>query len=86
MPGIYNYDDILVQSGDHKNVEENIYFADPAILDIFIFPFQPENPGFSYNKYSILLTSKMASKYFGEQPALGTTLQVEGLGDLTIAG
>jgi putative ABC transport system permease protein len=84
---IYNYDDILIQSGDQKNVETNIYFADPAMLDIFSFPLSAGDPrDFHNNKYSILLTPEMARKYFGEQPALGKTLHVEGLGDLTIAG
>lgn len=76
----------------HKNQqfkESKLLFADPSILKIFSFPMKIGDPENALNEpNSIIISSKIASKYFGnENPIgkyLGDTLQLKVTGIIDI--
>ena len=71
---------------------EKINYVDPVFFDMFNFPLlegSPEN--ILQNSNEILLTNKMAHKYFGDESAIGKTLKIredswQQAYDFTIAG
>jgi len=59
-----------------KYYEENFYFADPSLLTIFTFPFIKGDASTALSSpSSIVITKKMALKYFGHQDPLGKTIE-----------
>lgn len=61
--------------------EEEVLFVDPTFLDIFSFPLvQGEKSSALKDVNSILITERMAKKYFGENhdSVIGETLRVNG--------
>ena len=61
--------------------EEEVLFVDPSFLDIFSFPLlQGEKESALKDVNSILITERMAKKYFGENndSVIGETLRVNG--------
>jgi len=54
---------------------EAVGLADPGFFDIFSFPFVKGNPDTALTEhYSVILTEKMAKKYFGNDDPIGKTL------------
>ena len=65
------------RSGDKGFYENGIAFADPQIFDIFTIPFIEGDPANALSEpYSIVLTSSIALKYFGNEDPLGKTLTI----------
>jgi putative ABC transport system permease protein len=65
----------LIQQGDKLFYEEEIYFADSTVFDMFDYPFLSGDPGTALDQpFSIVITESMAVKYFGETEALDKTL------------
>jgi ABC-type antimicrobial peptide transport system permease subunit len=52
---------------------EQVYFTDPDFFDVFNFPLVAGNNNIS-DKNAILITERMAKKYFGNQDPLGKSL------------
>ncbi|GAB3175608.1 ABC transporter permease [Telluribacter humicola] len=70
-----------------KYDEEQLFFTDPAILDIFSFEFVKGNPKEALrDKFSIVLTEKTAQRYFGDKNPMGQTLTYEGKYPMKVAG
>ena len=58
-----------------KGFEESIAVTDPHFFEFFSFPFLEGNPQTAFNDpKSIVLTRRMCQKYFGNQDALGESL------------
>jgi len=75
---IERFPNISVMYEDKVFKEEEFFYADQSIFDIFTFRFISGNP----EKYltepnTIVLTESAARRYFGDEPALGKTLIVE---------
>jgi putative ABC transport system permease protein len=67
--------------------EDHFYFADSTLIDIFSFEFvEGDSRTALRNKYSVVITDKIADKYFGKQSALGKTLIYEGKHPLKVTG
>lgn len=59
--------------------EENIIYADSTFLDVFTFKAHRGDPATSMDQpNSVVLTTKMAKKYFGDQDPIGKMLKVSG--------
>jgi putative ABC transport system permease protein len=70
-----------------KHDEERFFFADSTLLDIFSFHFISGDRATALNeKYSVVITDKIAKKYFGTEDALGKTLIYEGKHPLKVTG
>ena len=67
----------------HQNKEfsEHIALTDPGFFQIFSFPFNEGDPDHAFdNPNSIILTKRMCHKYFGEEEALGKSIEITLLG------
>ena len=77
---------MLVRAGENRYYE-SLYFADPEVFSIFDLPLEKGNPDSALSKpFSIVLTSIMAEKYFGQSDPLGRILRVNDLYDFTVTG
>jgi len=78
IPPFENKKNVLVESGEDRYFETNIYFADPEITEIFSYNFLQGDTESSLNApNSLILTESMATKYFGEENAIGKSLNIE---------
>jgi putative ABC transport system permease protein len=70
-----------------KHDEDRFFFADSTLLDIFSFEFISGDRSTALKeKYSVVITDKIAKKYFGTSHALGRTLGYEGKHPLKVTG
>ncbi len=57
--------------------EENLYYTDSSVFDIFTYKFKYGNPKYALKKpYSIVLTETFAKKYFGDENPIGKVINV----------
>jgi hypothetical protein len=67
-----------VKAGDRFDMEYRFVIADPDFFRIFTFRFVEGDPAAPLpDDRSLVLTTAMARKYFGEGPALGRTLNID---------
>ncbi len=77
----------LLTFGDRKFYEEKLYFADPQSLNVFSWKLKAGNPKTALiNKNSILLTERIAEKYFGDEDPMGKVLTYDNKYDLKVTG
>ena len=66
---------VIVRSGD-KILEENALFADPSFLSAFTYPLIEGTTETAFpNENGLVISRKTAVKYFGDQPAVGKSLE-----------
>ena len=67
--------------------EKNLYFADSAIFEVFTFPLVQGNPETALlDPNSLVITDKMARKYFGSEDPMGKTLTIQDAVEVKITG
>ena len=67
--------------------ERGIFFVDPEFLKIFSFPFISGDPETAVNEpFSMLITQKIAKKYFGNENPVGKILNVGKEYDYKVTG
>src|SRR5688572_20182626 len=70
-------EDVLVANGDKKHAE-NIIGADSTVFQVFTLPFIAGDPQSALKEpNSVVITEKIAKKYFGDQNPVGQTLHFE---------
>jgi len=78
---------VLISSGDKKFYEERLFYADASVFEVFTFPLVKGDPETALKEpYSIVLTEKMAEKYFGGEDSMGRTLTIDNEHDYKITG
>jgi len=78
---------IAVKKDEHVFFNDTIGFADPEFLKIFTFPLlKGDINTVLSDKGSILLTEKMARKYFGQDDPIGQTVNLNDTQDLIVTG
>jgi putative ABC transport system permease protein len=83
---LYNRGGIM-EAGTRRFQETKVDFADRAVLDVFTFHFTEGNPKTALDlPNSVVLTTDMARKYFGDGPALGKVLRFEHKLPLQVTG
>jgi putative ABC transport system permease protein len=60
-----------------KEFEEWVRFVDPTFFDMFTFPLAAGDPASLNRKNTVILSHSAAIKYFGNQNAVGKTLELE---------
>ncbi|MGD9158244.1 MAG: ABC transporter permease [Desulfobacteraceae bacterium] len=61
--------------------------ADPEIFSLFTFPFLEGDPGTALSKPdSIIITRKIAEKFFGKEDAIGKILKINNENDFIVTG
>lgn len=67
--------------------KENAAYADQGYLDLFSFNFTQNNgKNILTEPFTIIISEKMALKYFGQRDVLGKTLRLNNANDLRITG
>ncbi len=78
---------MIIKHKEHIFYENNILFADPNFLSIFSFDLIAGDPSeVLADPFSIVITEKMAQKYFGDANPLGETLMLNSETPVTISG
>ncbi len=78
VPPYENASHVLVVRGVKRNFEDRIWFADEDIFELFQMPFVQGNLQTALIRpNTVVITERMAKKYFGEEAPLGQTLQIE---------
>ena len=78
VPPFENASHVLVVQGEKRFFENRVWFVDPDIFQLFRIPFLRGDAQTALaNPYTAVITEGMASKYFGDEPALGKTLRIE---------
>lgn len=73
--------------GPVKFDEDHFFFADSTLTDIFSFEFLEGSPETALrHTYSLVITDRIARKYFGNAQALGKTVIYEGKHPMKITG
>ena len=79
--------DRLVKSEDFQFYERGFAFADPAILTMFTFPLKMGDPASALTEpSSIILSDKMARKYFADQDPMGKIIRVDNHTNFIVSG
>jgi putative ABC transport system permease protein len=72
--------------GDKQFTNDNIAIVDPSFFEMFTFPFIKGNAKTALNNMrSVVLTERMAKKYFADQDPLDKVLQITGF-DFKVTG
>ena len=72
---------------DARFYEDNVRWVDASIFKIFSFPFLKGNPQTALNTpYSVVITKKIAHKYFGDHDPIGEILTVRDSLSFTVTG
>jgi len=70
--------DFITLTYKDKTFDETIVLADGSIFEMFSFPLLKGDPLTALtNPHSIVLTEKMAEKYFGDEDPLGKTITIK---------
>jgi putative ABC transport system permease protein len=82
-----DYDDVLITCGEKSYLEENIFFADPEVFDIFTLPLLQGNPETALtDPYSVILSEQIAAKYFGHENPIGKIIKYKDDREFTVTG
>ena len=77
----------LVEYQDKTFFEENIFFADNSVFEIFTYPFLKGIPKTALSTaYSIVVTEEIALKYFGTEEPIGKQLSLDNGQKFTVTG
>ena len=68
-------DEVLIRVGDNRLNEQGLFFAEESIFDVFTFDMTAGNPRTALDGPNrIVLTDRMANKFFGYDDPMGKTL------------
>jgi len=71
--------EFAIRQGSEVTAAEHFYYSEPSVFSIFSFSFiEGSARGALKDPRSIVLTRRVAKKYFGSSPALGKTLLCNG--------
>jgi putative ABC transport system permease protein len=75
---VYDWGDDEVFVGDQRYINEKTAWADTGFFRVFTFPLIRGNPNTALNEmFSVVLSEKLALKYFGNADALNQTIRIE---------
>lgn len=82
----YSYD-VLMKHEDQSYYEEKVFFAEAAFLEMFSFDWLKGDPNNALDELNtIVLTERMATKYFGTADPLGKIITYNNEIDLRVIG
>jgi len=83
----HNGQGIHLMKYQDKQFKENLQLADPEIFDLFTFPFIKGNKRDVYSSpYVMVLSERIASKYFGDESPIGKSITMDNKYDFRIVG
>jgi len=76
-----------IQKDVNKMEEKQFFFGDSTILDIFTFHFLQGDPRHALtNPFTVILSASAARRYFGDAPAVGQSIRLDGDYRLLVTG
>ncbi|HXB09426.1 MAG TPA: ABC transporter permease [Puia sp.] len=82
-----HFGDVYVRSGTRQFKESNLVYADSNFFGVFTQPFLEGDARTALVRpNSLVVTKAFATRYFGEAPALGKTVELSNFGPCTITG
>jgi hypothetical protein len=76
---------LLIRAGEHAFYEGGITMTDPSFLDVFSFPLIRGDRGTALDDpYSIVLSRRLAEKYFPDTDPIGRQLTIENQYEFTV--
>lgn len=75
-----------LEYGQHSFVEQNLFFVDSTVFDIFSFKFLSGSRDALKEPFTAVISKSMAQKYFDSEDPLGQTLVYNGEYNLKITG
>jgi putative ABC transport system permease protein len=77
----------VVQYKENKFFEEDIFFADNSVFEIFSFPMISGNPKTALTLIdSAVMTEDMAKRYFGDEDPIGKVIKLNNEYNVTVTG
>ncbi len=77
----------LIKYKNNSFYENGFAFADPSLLEMFTFPLIKGNiKNALSDPHSVLISERMAEKYFGDEDPIGQTLTMNNKIDFTVTG
>lgn len=77
----------LVENNKHRFYEPNGFYADSSVFSIFSYAMLEGDPASALSgPNNMVVTRSFAEKYFGDEPALGQTLRIDGQRDYKVTG
>ncbi len=83
----FGLEDILFSYGDKKFYEDNIYFTDSTVFDVFTHRFLFGSPDHVLDEpNTIVITEGFSKRYFGDANPIGEVLTSSNFGDFRVTG
>lgn len=77
----------ILKYQDKQFEEDNLFYADSSFFDIFSFPLKEGDPTTALrDPYTMVITERMAHKYFGDADPLNKTIRFNNDYDLRVTG
>lgn len=77
----------LVSRGEKTFVEKDWVIADSSVFELFSWPLLRGNPKTALTEpYTIVITTEMAEKYFGDEDPMGQSLRLDNTIDFVVTG
>ncbi|HYC84006.1 MAG TPA: ABC transporter permease, partial [Chryseosolibacter sp.] len=77
----------LVEAGGIKFEEKGVIHAEPSFFQVFSFPLVEGNEQTALEKpYGVIITRRLARKYFGSETGMGKTIRINGTDDFIVVG
>jgi len=84
---IRNSPQVIVKYKDRFFSEENLIYVDSTFFEMFSFPFIAGDLATALDRpNTVVISQKMASKYFGNENPIGKTLRIDNKTDLEVTG
>lgn len=78
---------VRISYKENHFLEDNFFYAEPEIFDIFFFPLLKGDPKMVLqDPFSIFLSEEMANKYFGNDDPIGKIIRYEDEYDFKVTG
>jgi len=83
----FGIDDILFTYGEKKFYEDNIYFTDSTVFDVFTHDFIFGSPDRALTEpNTVVITESFSKRYFGDDNPIGEVLTSSNFGDFRVTG
>jgi len=79
--------DRVMRVNDQQHYEGRVYYVDPSVFHIFSFPFLKGDAKTALSlPNNVVITSEMATKYFGDENPIGKIMAMDNTTDLKVTG
>lgn len=84
---LFRVKSVLLKRENISSYESKVYAADPALFNLFSFPLKIGDPAKALlAPNAVVISERIAEKYFGKKKALGQTLSVNNKDDFVVSG